>query len=104
MIKREKRRYLALHVVSEQALEKFTVFNAVKASVLGLFGEYGASKANLKQVTFFPEKNQVVIRCSHLMLEQVRAAVATIVEINKTPAAVNVLAVSGTLKSLSKKV
>ena len=104
MIKREKRRYLALHVVSEQALEKFTVFNAVKASVLRLFGEYGASKANLKQIKFFSTKNQVIIRCSHLMLEQVRAAVATIVEINKSPIAVHVLAVSGTLKSLSKKI
>ncbi|MCW4023354.1 MAG: Rpp14/Pop5 family protein [archaeon] len=104
MIKREKRRYLALHVVSEQTLEDFTVFDAVKSAVIRLFGEYGASKASLKQVNFFPEKNQVIVRCSHLMLEQVRAAVATIVEINKIPAAVRVLAVSGTLKSLSKKV
>ncbi|MCW8802491.1 MAG: Rpp14/Pop5 family protein [Candidatus Bathyarchaeota archaeon] len=103
MIKHEKRRYLALQVSSDQALENFTVFNAVKDSVLRLFGEYGASKANLKQVKFFPEKN-LVIRCSHLMLEQVRAAVTTIVEINKIPVAVNVSAVSGTLKSLSKKV
>ncbi len=104
MIKREKRRYLALCVVSEQTLDKFTAFNAVTDSVLRLFGEYGASKANLKQIKFFATKNQVIIRCSHLMLDQVRAAVATIVEINKTPAAVHVLAVSGTLKSLSKKV
>ena len=104
MIKREKRRYLALQVSSELAVEDFSVFNAVKDSVLRLFGEYGASKAKLKQIKFFPEKNQVVIRCSHFMLEQVRAAVTTIIEINKTPAAVHVLAVSGTLKSLSKKV
>jgi RNase P/RNase MRP subunit POP5 len=103
VIKHEKRRYLALQVSSEQVLENLTVFNAVKDSVLRLFGEYGASKANLKQIKFFPEKN-LVIRCSHLMLEQVRAAVATIVEINKIPVAVNVSAVSGTLKSLSKKV
>jgi RNase P/RNase MRP subunit POP5 len=104
VIKRDKRRYLALHVVNEGPLENFLVFNAVKDSVLRLFGEYGASKANLKQVKCFPEKNQVVIRCSHVMLEQVRASVATILEINKIPAAVRVLAVSGTLKSLSKKI
>ena len=104
MIKREKRRYFALQVVSELTLEDFSVFNSVKESVLRLFGEYGASKAGLKQIKCCPEKKLVIIRCSHLMLEQVRAAIATIVEINKTPAVVHVLAVSGTLKSLSKKV
>ena len=104
MIKREKRRYFTLQAVSEQTLEEFTVFNAVKDSVLMLFGEYGASKAGLKQIKCYPEKKQVIIRCSHLMLQQVRAAIATIIEINKTPAVVHVLAVSGTLKSLAKKV
>ena len=104
MIKREKRRYLALKVFSEQIVEEFTVFNAVKDSVLGLFGEYGASKTSLKQVKYFPEKNQVILRCSHVMLEQVRAAIAAIIEINGKSAAVHVVAVSGTLKALSKKI
>ncbi|MDG6222475.1 MAG: hypothetical protein IAX21_00210 [Candidatus Bathyarchaeota archaeon] len=104
MIKREKRRYLALQVSSDQNFEEFTVFNAVKNSVLRLFGEYGSSKANLKQLKYFPGKNQIIIRCSHTMLEQVRAAVATIIEINGKTAAVHVKAVSGTLKSLSKKI
>lgn len=103
MIKREKRRYLVLQVFSEQIFEEYTVFNAVKNSVLRLFGEYGASKANLKQLKYFPGKSQVIIRCSHLVLEQVRAAIASIIEINGKTAAVHVLAVSGTLKSLSKK-
>lgn len=104
MIKQEKRRYLALQLVGQQTIDEFTVFNAVKNSVLKLFGEYGASKANLKQIKSFPEKKQVIIRCSHLMLDQIRAAIATIIEINGTTVAVHVLAVSGTLKSLSKKV
>lgn len=103
MIKQEKRRYLALQLVGQQTIDEVTVINAVKNSVLKLFGEYGASKANLKQITCFPEKKQVIIRCSHLMLDQVRAAIATIIEINGTTATVHVLAVSGTLKSLSKK-
>ena len=104
MIKQEKRRYLALQVVGQQNLEDFAVFNAVKNSVLKLFGEHGASKANLKQIEYYPEKKQVIIRCSHLMLVQVRAAIATIIEINGINTAVHVLGVSGTLKSLSKKV
>jgi len=103
LIKQEKRRYLALQLVCQQNIEEFTVFNAVKNSVLKLFGEYGASKANLKQIKYYPEKKQLIIRCSHLMLDRVRAAIATIIEINGINVVVHVLAVSGTLKSLSKK-
>ena len=103
MIKREKRRYLALEVVSEQPLNEQIVLDAVQASVHRLFGEYGASKANLKLTKNLPEKRQFVIRCSHKALEQVRAAIASTTTINGKTGAIHVLGVSGTLKALSKK-
>jgi ribonuclease P/MRP protein subunit POP5 len=77
--------------------------NAVQSSVHRLFGEYGASQANLKLIKFIPEKRQFVIRCSHKALEHVRAAIASITMINGKNAAIHVLGVSGTLKALSKK-
>jgi len=103
MIKREKRRYLALEVAGEQPVDEHVVLDAVQASVMRLFGEYGASKTNLRLITFIPEKRQVVLRCSHIMLEKVRAAIASIMEVNGETAAVHVVGVSGTLKALSKK-
>jgi ribonuclease P/MRP protein subunit POP5 len=103
MIKREKRRYLALRVVSEQPIDEGTLLNAVKSSVRRLFGEYGASKTNLKMISYLPEKRQFVIRCSHTMLEKVRASIASIIEINEKPMAIHVVGVSGTLKALLKK-
>ena len=103
MIKREKRRYLALEVAGDQPVDERTVFNAVQASVSRLFGEYGASKTNLKLIKYIPEKRQVVICCSHIMLEQVRAAIASIMELNGETVAVHVVGVSGTLKALSKR-
>lgn len=103
VIKREKRRYLALEVVSEQPVDERAVLDAVQASVSRLFGEYGASKTNLKLITYIPEKRQFVICCSHTMLEKVRAAIASIMEVNGKPAAMHVVCVSGTLKALSKK-
>ena len=103
MIKREKRRYLALEVASNQPVDERSVLDAVNASVRRLFGEYGASKTNLKLITYIPEKHQFVICCSHKMLEKVRAAIASIMEINGETAAVHVVGVSGTLKALSKK-
>ena len=103
MLKREKRRYFALEVVSEQTLNEQTVLDAVQASVHRLFGEYGASQANLKLIKNLPEKRQFVIRCSHKALERVRAAIASTTAINGKNAAIHVLSVSGTLKALAKK-
>ena len=103
MIKREKRRYLALEVVSEQPLNEQTLLDAVQASVHRLFGEYGASKANVKLIKIVPEKRQLVIRCSHMMLERVRAAIASTIELDGKTVAIHVVGVSGTLKALSKK-
>ena len=103
MIKREKRRYLALEVVGEQPLNEGIILDAVQASVNRLFGEYGASKTNLKLIKYLPERGQVVVRCSHKMLEEIRAAIASTVEVNGKTAAIHVVGVSGTLKALSKK-
>jgi RNase P/RNase MRP subunit POP5 len=103
MIKREKRRYLALEVAGDHVVDERAVLDAVSASVVRLFGEYGASKTGLRLIKPVPEKRQVVIRCSHTMLEQVRAAVAAIVELNGKTVAVHVVGVSGTLKALAKK-
>jgi RNase P/RNase MRP subunit POP5 len=103
VIKREKRRYLALEVVNEQPLNEQIVLDAVQASVQRLFGEYGASRANLKLIKAVPEKRQFVIRCSHKALEQVRAAITSTTEIDGKTGVIHVLGVSGTLKALSKK-
>jgi ribonuclease P/MRP protein subunit POP5 len=103
VLKREKRRYLALKVVSEQPLDERIVLDGVQASVHRLFGEYGASQASLKMIKYIPEKRQFVIRCSHRMLEKVRAAIASTIEVNGEKATIHVLGVSGTLKALSKK-
>jgi len=103
MIKREKRRYLALTVVTEQPPSEEAVLDAVQASIHRLFGEYGASRANLRLIKNRTEKGQIVVCCSHKALEQVRAAIASTTVIDGKVGAVHMLGVSGTLKALSKK-
>ena len=104
MIKREKRRYLALQVETSQPFDEQAVLNAVNEATLRLFGETGASKANLRMIKCFPEEKQLVVRCSHLMLEQVKAAITSITKINETETAIHIQAVSGTIKTLTKKI
>ena len=102
MPRRERRRYLALKVQSEQPLNGRTVMDAVEASVHRLFGEYGASQINLTLIKYNPERSHAIIRCSHKALEMVKASIASITEIDGTPAAIYIQRVSGTLKALLK--
>ena len=95
---------MKLKIESNQPHNEAAVIDAVHSSVKRLFGEYGASKAHIRLIKGLPENGYVIVRCSHLMLQQVRAAVASTVEINGTEAAIHALAASGTLKALSKKV
>lgn len=102
-MKRIKRRYLALKIVSEQTIDQKALMDAVWGAVTRLFGEYGASKVNLNLIEYDAQRNCAVLFCSHKALDMLRAAVAFITEINGTPVAIQVAAVSGTLKSLRKK-
>ena len=104
MPKLVRRRYLALKVVSEQAVTERAVMNAIWKAILQLFGEYGASQTDLRLIKADPQRNCTVVRCSHKSLERTRASIASITEINGKPAVVHVIGVSGTLRALRKKV
>ncbi len=103
MLRHIRRRYLALKIVSEQTIDKKGLMNAVWGAVTQLFGEYGASQVSLNFIEQDVQKNYAILRCSHRALDMVRAAIVSITEINGRPAAIQVPAVSGTLKSLRKK-
>jgi len=76
---------------------------AVWSAVLQLYGEYGASQVNLVPIEVDPGRNRAILRCSHKALEMVRASITSITKINEKPTAIHVIGVSGTLKSLRKK-
>jgi len=104
LIKYVRRRYLALRVDWTEPPESRAISDAVWNAVLRFFGEVGASQAGLYFVYFDEETNCAVLRCSHKALPMVKAAIASITKIADAPAAIHVLRVSGSLKSLSKKV
>lgn len=99
-----RRRYLALKVESEEPLDRKAISDAVWNAVLRLFGEVGVSQSGLYLVYFDKITNYSVLRCFHKALPLVKAAVASITKIGSQSAAIHVLRVSGSLKSLSKKV
>ena len=99
-----KRRYLALTIESDERFGSGEFMDAVWAAVSRLYGEYGASRAGLSLIDYDEEKKFAIIRTFHTALGMVRTALASITKVGNRPAAVHVLAVSGTLKALHHKV
>jgi len=98
-----RQRYIAVRVESDQTVEERDFYDAIWASILRLFGEYGASQTEFGLVEFNPEKSQAILRCSHKALDLVKASTVGVTEIGNGKATVHVLLVSGTLKSLRRK-
>jgi RNase P/RNase MRP subunit POP5 len=104
LIKREKRRYLAIKVEGDYKFTENAVRNTIYYKILKFFGEYGASQTELKMIKHIPEENQFIIRCSKKMLNQVRAAIVATNEIQGINVTFHVIGVSGTIKSILNKI
>lgn len=104
MLKRMRRRYLALKTDSDETFSSREFMDAVWNAVLKLYGEYGASRCGLKLIDYDAEKGLTVIRTAHTEVEMVRAALASITKIRDKPAAIHVLTISGTIRALHKKI
>ncbi len=100
MLKRVKRRYLALQLECEGVPSEREFMDAVWAAIAKLYGEVGASLTGLALIDFDVERKVVVVRTSLASLPSVRASLATVTYVAGTQASVHVLAVSGTLKAL----
>ena len=95
-----KRRYLAVEIESTEPFVSWQIMDAVWSAVTKLFGEYGASQTGLSLINYDEKKRIAIIRTWHKTLEMVRAALASITQIEKKSAAMHVLVVSGTIKAL----
>lgn len=102
---RQKHRYIAYKIISEQEIPFPDIMNAIWHDLLNFLGEFGTSNARVRLVRdSWDEKKRIgLIRCSHTAVEQVRAALALVSRIGDTPVIISVLGVSGTIKSARKK-
>jgi RNase P/RNase MRP subunit POP5 len=103
MLKRFKRRYLALKIDSEFDVSDRELIDSIWGAVTRLYGEVGASLSNLVLIDHNCEQKLAILRCNLAVVNETRTAVATIISILEKPAAVHVLAISGTIKALREK-
>jgi RNase P/RNase MRP subunit POP5 len=102
-LKRAKRRYLALQIDSDGAASRKELMYAVWDAVVKLYGEYGASLTGLTLIDCDVERKTAILRTSLVTVNMVRASLASMRSLAGAEAAVHVLAVSGTIKALRKK-
>ena len=95
---------MLLRVESEASPTGKDLAEAVWTAVMKLYGEVGASQAGLSLVDYDEEKKTGMLRVSLGSLQQVRASIATITFLSGKDAAVNVSTISGTLRTIRKKI
>jgi len=100
---RSRRRYISVKIDSEKTFDERDFYDAVWASVFRLFGEYGASQTELVLVEYDLKKRQAILRCSHKVLDMVKASLVAVTDVKDEKATIHILLVSGTLKSLRRK-
>jgi len=98
-----RRRYIAVKIDSDQAPKKEDVYGTIWNSLLRLFGEYGASQTDLRLIEYDSENRQAVLRCFHDALPLVKAAIPCVTRIGGRTASIHIQLVSGTIKSLKRK-
>ncbi len=102
MLKRIKRRYLLVQLDCGAKCSSGEFMDAVWGSISRLFGEHGCSKAGLSLVGYDDAKQLGVLRVALDCVEQIRAALACVTKVGDRTAALHVLKLSGTLKSLKR--
>jgi ribonuclease P/MRP protein subunit POP5 len=98
-----RRRYLALQVHSEADITQAELSRAISDKIHLLYGVKGAAETDCRMIEYDQQHRQGIIRCNHDRLTETRAAVAHITAVNGAPASVQVVTVSGTIKSLRKR-
>lgn len=104
MLKRVKRRYLALDVDSTETFDSKKLMDTFWAAITKLYGEYGASRSGLTFIDYNSERRFIIIRVANAAIDMVRASLASITKIDNKPVAVHILAISGTIKALHRNI
>jgi len=81
-------------------LDEKEVFDAIQKGVLMLHGIKGMSEIEPSLIDFDPEKQEGILRCSRAYLRDMRASLALITKFGDSNTSIQVVKVSGTLKSL----
>lgn len=99
---REKERYVAFQIISEEAVVYSDFEAAVWNTMIDFFGELGTSQMSMWLIKnlYDGEKQLGVIRCNHESVPAVLTTLGLVERLGDARVIVKVLKVSGTIKGL----
>lgn len=98
---RDKKRYLAFEIASEQTITRQQLISEILNSVHSLFGDVGCCEINPMLLSF--DGKYGIVRCARERTRQARAALACINNVRGKRASILVLGISGTIKGATEK-
>ena len=98
---REKRRYLAYNIISQDKINANSIKNSINAVCYDFLGQLDYSKAG---IMVMQDGDNGVLRVSNKYLNKVRAAIMLIDKIDDKPVIVKTVTVSGILKKARARI
>lgn len=96
---RKKKRYIAFEIFSEKDVEDKRLFEAVRETMMSLFGELKFLGLELKHF----DGRKGILMCYRESLKDVKFGLNLVNEVDGVRIAVRILGVSGTIKSCVRK-
>ncbi len=99
---REKERYIAFKVISEEPIVYSDLESGVWSTLLEFYGELGVSQMSLRIVKNLYDDNKQtgVIKCNNKSVQKVIAGLGLITRLGESRVIFKILKVSGTIKGL----
>ena len=100
---RDKRRYIAFEIDSNDALTKEDVISLILNEFMKNFGEYEGAKASLYVVSFDENKKKGILKVNLGSFKKALATLATIRYFKKKDIRIKIIGVSGTIRKCKRK-
>ncbi len=104
---REKKRYLAFEIISDSRIDDFNVISQeINSNYLACAGSFSAQSAGINVIydKWNQEKQRGIIRVGHKHVDELKASLALLKQINSTPIIAKSIGLSGILKKASEYV
>ena len=98
---RQRKRYIAIEIISAQPVLRNAFISAVSSSGCALLGEIGFAKCGVTVLGV--ENNAGIVKCGHLSVSETIAVLAFITHVDGQKVIVRSAGVSGTVKGAKTK-
>ena len=103
---KESKRYLVFEIISKQKLSDFNIVsNTLKEGIIRLIGELGIARAELRILKdcWYPESQRGIMQLNNKSLNEVKASLGLIKDINGKKVIVRSIGVSGMLNKAKSR-